>query len=68
MPIYPRIEKPVFALFKINPENFISEAARLLSEQKATAVIEHLTYDVVNNYDKIMDIVGAASNDPGKRL
>lgn len=41
------IEKPVFAQFKTNPENFISEATRLIQEQKATVIIEHLSYDAV---------------------
>ncbi|MDR3322674.1 MAG: hypothetical protein LBS89_00510, partial [Zoogloeaceae bacterium] len=35
----------VFAQFKRNPENFIAEAIRLIKEQKATAIIEHLAYD-----------------------
>ena len=34
-----------FAQFKTNPENFISETARLINEQKATTIIEHLTYN-----------------------
>jgi type III restriction enzyme len=33
--------------FKTNPENFISEASRLIQEQKATVIIEHLTYDAI---------------------
>ncbi|MDY6973722.1 MAG: restriction endonuclease subunit R, partial [Thermodesulfobacteriota bacterium] len=41
------IEKPVFTQFKTNPENFISEATRLIQEQKATVIIEHLSYDAV---------------------
>lgn len=41
------IEKPVFSKFKINPESFISETTRLIHEQKATIIIEHLTYDAV---------------------
>lgn len=41
------IEKPVFAQFKTNPENFISEATRLIQEQKATVIIEHLSYNAV---------------------
>lgn len=41
------LEKPVFAQFKTNPENFIAEASRLIQEQKATVIIEHLTYDVI---------------------
>ncbi|MDD5596469.1 MAG: DEAD/DEAH box helicase family protein [Victivallaceae bacterium] len=39
------IPKAVFSQFKTNPENFISEASRLMREQKATVIIEHLTYD-----------------------
>jgi type III restriction enzyme len=32
-----------FAQFKTNPENFITETVRLINEQKATTIIEHLT-------------------------
>lgn len=42
------VEKPVFAQFKTNPESFISEATRLIQEQKATCIIEHLSYDAVS--------------------
>jgi type III restriction enzyme len=35
----------VFAQFKTNPESFIAEAIRLINEQKATVIIEHLAYD-----------------------
>ena len=42
----------VFAQFKTNPEHFIAEAIRLINEQKATMVIEHLSYDPVQErYD-----------------
>lgn len=37
----------VFAQFKTNPESFIAEAIRLINEQKATLIIEHLAYDPV---------------------
>ena len=37
----------VFAQFKTNPESFIAEAIRLINEQKATVIIEHLAYDPV---------------------
>ena len=43
------IEKPVFAQFKTNPENFIAETTRLIQEQKATVIIEHLSYDTVTD-------------------
>ena len=39
----------VFAQFKTNPESFISEAIRLINEQKATVIIEHLAYDPVED-------------------
>ncbi|MDE0555716.1 MAG: restriction endonuclease subunit R, partial [Candidatus Poribacteria bacterium] len=41
------IDKSVFGQFKTNPESFISETTRLIQEQKATIIIEHLSYDVV---------------------
>jgi len=37
-----------FDLFKVNPEQFISETSRLVKEQKATATIQHLTYDLID--------------------
>ncbi len=46
--ILSNIQKPVFAQFRTNPENFISESARLINEQKATVIIEHLTYNSVS--------------------
>lgn len=39
----------VFAQFKANPESFIAEAIRLINEQKATVIIEHLAYDPVED-------------------
>jgi len=36
---------PRFGLYKTNPENFIMEAARLINEQKATVIVEHIAYD-----------------------
>jgi type III restriction enzyme len=50
--ILTRIETSVFVQFKTNPENFISEAVRLINEQKATMIIERLAYDMTNEvYD-----------------
>jgi type III restriction enzyme len=39
----------VFAQFKTNPESFIAESIRLINEQKATVIIEHLAYDPVED-------------------
>lgn len=41
------IQTPVFNQFKDNPEEFILKAAALINEEKATAVIEHISYDVL---------------------
>ena len=43
------INMAVFGQFKTNPENFIAEAIRLINEQKATVIIEHLAYDPVED-------------------
>ena len=43
------INAAVFAQFRTNPENFIAESIRLINEQKATVIIEHLTYDPVED-------------------
>jgi type III restriction enzyme len=39
------LDADVFAQFRTNPESFIAEAIRLINEQKATVIIEHLAYD-----------------------
>lgn len=41
------IESSVFEQFKDNPEEFIMKAAALINDEKATAIIEHITYDVL---------------------
>lgn len=41
------INAAVFAQYKTNPESFIAEAIRVINEQKATVIIEHLAYDTV---------------------
>ena len=43
------INPGTFAKFKQNPEQFITEAARLINEQKATVIVEHLSYDPLDN-------------------
>ncbi|MCF6313373.1 MAG: DEAD/DEAH box helicase family protein [Verrucomicrobiales bacterium] len=46
------LELPVFNQFKHNPEDFIAKASRLIKEQKATMIIEHLTYNPIDErYD-----------------
>lgn len=43
------IQPMVFNTFKDNPEEFIVKAAQLINEEKATAIIEHITYDVLDD-------------------
>ena len=42
------IQPAVFDQFKDNPEEFITKAAQLINDQKATVIIEHITYDVLD--------------------
>ncbi len=43
--ILQKIEPAVFKLFATNPEEFIREAIKFIDEQKASTIIEHITYD-----------------------
>ena len=46
------IQPSVFNQFKDNPEEFIIKAASLINDEKATAIIQHITYDVMDEkYD-----------------
>lgn len=41
-----------FAMFKYNPEEFITKVIRLIKEQKATMIVEHISYDQIEGtYD-----------------
>ncbi|MST49775.1 type III restriction-modification system endonuclease [Mobiluncus porci] len=44
------IQPHVFDQFKDNPEEFIVKAAALINDEKATAIIEHITYDVLDEH------------------
>lgn len=41
------MEKSVFDQFKNNSKEFIIKAAALINDEKATAIIQHITYDVL---------------------
>ena len=43
------IQLATFNQFKNNPEEFIIKAAALINDEKATAIIEHITYDVMDD-------------------
>ena len=44
------IERAVFEQFKFNPEEFIIKAAALINDEKATAIIQHITYNVLDEH------------------
>ena len=39
------ITPAVFSQYRTNPEDFMQKAARLMNEQKATVIVEHIAYD-----------------------
>jgi type III restriction enzyme len=43
------IQSSVFEQFKDNPEEFIIQAAKLINNEKATAIIQHIAYDVMED-------------------
>jgi type III restriction enzyme len=57
----------VFAQYKTNPESFIAEAIRVINEQKATVIIEHLAYDTVEEtFDSGIFTAGQTKQDLSK--
>lgn len=51
--ILARIRPDTFAMFKNNPEEFITKAIRLINEQKATMIVEQITYNQTEGkYDR----------------
>ncbi|MFT5405055.1 MAG: type III restriction enzyme, partial [Verrucomicrobiales bacterium] len=50
--ILKRLDLPVFNQFKDNPEDFIAKGSKLIKEQKATMIIEHIAYNPIDErYD-----------------
>lgn len=46
------LQEDIFNKFKTNPEEFILKTANLINDEKATAIIEHITYDALEEkYD-----------------
>ena len=43
--ILKKLDKSVFKQFRRNPEDFLAQSSRLINEQKATVIIEHLAYN-----------------------
>ncbi|MBF2052718.1 MAG: DEAD/DEAH box helicase family protein [Candidatus Sericytochromatia bacterium] len=60
--ILQQLEPLVFAQFKQNPEHFIAEAVRLITEQKATSIIEHLKYNPLEESHDLAIFTEAQAN------
>ena len=50
------IQPYVFDQFKDNPEEFITKAAQLINDQKATAIIEHIMF-LMSNMERISSLI-----------
>jgi len=40
------IRPDIFAMFKMNPEEFIAKVSKLINEQKASMIVDHVTYNM----------------------
>jgi type III restriction enzyme len=46
------IEPAKFVLYQANPEEFINKVSKIINEQKATLIVDHVTYDQIEgNFD-----------------
>ena len=58
------VQTAVFKQFKQNPEHFIAESSRLINEQKATIIIERLSYDnIAETHDIDIFTAGQSKQD-----
>ncbi|MGI5829869.1 MAG: type III restriction-modification system endonuclease [Bradymonadia bacterium] len=58
------VQTAVFMQFKQNPEHFIAESSRLINEQKATIIIERLSYDnITETHDIDIFTAGQSKQD-----
>ena len=60
------INAAVFGQYKRNPEDFILKAGKLINEQKATVIVEHLEYDTTTGVHETPDIFTQRKEDLGK--
>jgi type III restriction enzyme len=61
------IQTAVFKQFMQNPEHFLAEATRLINEQKATIIIERLSYDqIAERHDIDIFTAGQSKQDFSK--
>lgn len=47
------IDEKKLYMFRYNPEEFISKVIKLINEQKATTIVDHITYNIITgSYDQ----------------
>jgi type III restriction enzyme len=67
--ILKEVNTATFSLYKMNPEDFIAQVSNLVNEQKATTIIERLTYDPVDEvYDTEIFTAEKAKEDFSKAI
>lgn len=50
--ILTKISPDKFSMFKTNPEEFISKVSKIIKEQKATTLVDHIEYNIIDGtYD-----------------
>ena len=54
--ILKQVNKAVFSMYRTNPEDFIRKVGTIINEQKATMVVEHLSYDPVEERHQLDQI------------
>jgi type III restriction enzyme len=62
------INVAVFGQYKRNPEDFILKAARLINEQKATVIVEHIRYDTTRETHSEPEIFAERKEDLTKGI
>ena len=50
------VSRAVYSMYRMNPEDFIRKVATIINEQKATMVVEHLSYDPVADRHELDEI------------
>ena len=61
------IEERKFDMFRQNPEEFITKVCRLIQDQKATLIVDHITYNRLDDtYDISIFTESKANCDPRK--
>lgn len=61
------IRPATFEQFKYNPEEFITRAIKIINEQKATVIVNHITYnEIEGNYDSSIFTMQKANEEYAK--